>query len=65
MKVILDECCPRPIRQFLREFEVASVEQAGFKGLSNGDLLLAAENKFEVLITADKNLRYQQNLTDR
>jgi hypothetical protein len=65
MRVLLDECCPRPVQRHLAEFEVQTVEVAGFKGLSNGNLLLAAEGKFEVLITADKNLRYQQNLKNR
>jgi hypothetical protein len=65
MKVLLDECCPRPIKKHLHEFEVATIEMAGLKGLQNGALLLAADGKFDVLITADKNLRYEQNLRNR
>lgn len=38
-----------------------TVEQAGLKGLENGDLLRAAGNMFEVLVTTDKNIEYQQN----
>lgn len=65
MKVLLDECCPAPLKRVLKEFEVFTVEEAGFKGLSNGDLISAAEGRFNTLITADKNLRYQQNLAGR
>lgn len=45
--------------------EVTTVQQSGFCGLQNGTLLAALEGAFDVLITADKNLRYQQNLTGR
>jgi hypothetical protein len=44
---------------------VTTAQQAGFAGLENGELLAAAEGVFDVLLTADKNLRYQQNLTGR
>ena len=57
---------PLPLRRFLRghEVETAIVRQWG--GLENGALLDAAEqNGFEVLITCDQNLRYQQNFADR
>jgi len=65
MRVLLDECCRKPLKNYLPGFEVFTVEQADFKGLKNGDLLSAAIGKFDVLITADKNLRYQQNLKGR
>src|SRR4051812_31274960 len=65
MKVLLDECCPKPLKNVLTGAEIFTVEQAGFKGLKNGDLLMAATGQFDVLITADKNLRYQQNLPGR
>ena len=44
---------------------VATVQQAGYAGLKNGQLLAALEGVFDILLTADKNLRYQQNLTGR
>ena len=65
MKVLLDECCPRPLGALLAGHEVCTVERAALKGLENGDLLRAAEGRFDVLITADRNLRYQQNLASR
>ena len=45
--------------------QVTTVQRAGFRGLKNGNLLAALEGAFEVFVTADKNLRYQQNLTGR
>jgi hypothetical protein len=65
VNVLLDECSPRPLRGFLKNIELHTVEMAGFKGLKNGDLIRAADGRYDVLITADKNLRYQQNLSGR
>lgn len=65
MRVLLDECCPKPLLKALSPLEVHTVEMAGLKGFKNGELLKAAEGRFEVLVTADKNLRYQQNLKGR
>ena len=65
MTVILDENLPRGLRQLLAPRLVATVQEAGYAGLQNGDLLAALEGKFDILITADKNLRYQQNLIGR
>ena len=65
MNVLLDENLPLPLCPLLRGHEVFSVKYMGWTGLQNGDLLLAAEGKFDVLLLADKNLRYQQNLRDR
>jgi hypothetical protein len=62
MKVLLDECCPKPSAAALDGFEVPTIEQAGLKGVVNGLLISSAEFDFDVLVTADKNLRYQQNL---
>ena len=45
--------------------QVTTVQQAGFRGLQNGALLTALEGAFDVFVTADKNLRSQQNLTGR
>ena len=62
MKLLLDECVTRHLKRDLAGHEVHTVEDAGFKGLENGDLLKAASSAYEVLITVDRNLPYQQNL---
>jgi len=62
MKVLLDECVTRYLKRNFAEHEVRTVEEAGFKGLKNGRLLQAASGQYEVLITVDQNLQYQQNL---
>lgn len=66
MKILLDECVPIQVRSALSGHEVTTVQRMGWSGLSNGELLLLAENTgFELFIVADQNLRYQQNLTNR
>ena len=65
MTIILDENLPHGLRRMLAPRPVATAQQAGFAGLENGQLLTALEGVFDILITADKNLRYQQNLTGR
>ena len=62
MKLLLDECVTRHLKRELAGHEVHTVEDAGFKGLENGDLLKAASGVYEVLITVDRNLPYQQNI---
>ncbi|HWF37218.1 MAG TPA: DUF5615 family PIN-like protein [Candidatus Acidoferrales bacterium] len=66
MKVLLDECVPRPIKiSFSVEgHECSTVTEAGFAGKSNGELLRLAESRFEVFVTLDKGMRFQQNLSD-
>lgn len=65
MNVLLDECCPRPLRECRTGAEFFAVEMVGLKGVGNGALILPADRKFDVPITADKHLRHQQNLTGR
>jgi len=66
VKVLLDESVPIQVRRALVGHEVFAPQDVGWKGLENGDLLAAAEGaSFDVLVSADKNLRYQQNLTHR
>src|SRR5438309_9441747 len=62
MKLLLDECTPRRIRREFVGHDVHTVEDAGFKGLENGDLLKAASGAYEVLITVDRNIPYQQSI---
>ena len=65
MTIILDENLPHGLRRMLAPGTVATAQQAGYAGMENGQLLAALEGVFDILITADKNLRYQQNLTGR
>jgi Domain of unknown function (DUF5615) len=63
VKILLDECTPRVVKKRLPALDIATVQDAGWGGLKNGDLLAAADARFDVFITTDKNLRHQQNLT--
>jgi predicted nuclease of predicted toxin-antitoxin system len=63
MKLLLDECTPKRLRLDFPGHEVQTVEQAGLKGLKNGELLREASSRFEVLITVDQNVPFQQNIT--
>ena len=65
MRVLFDQGTPVPLRDFLRGHDVATAFEMHWSDLSNGDLLLAAEKQFDVLITTDQQLRYQQNLAAR
>lgn len=65
MKILLDESAPRLIKTSLPEFSISTVQEMGWAGLRNGELLALAEEQFDVFITADRQLRYQQNLTER
>jgi hypothetical protein len=62
VKLLLDECVTRFVKRDFAGHEVHTVEEAGFKGLENGDLLRAASGAYDVLITVDQNLPYQQNV---
>ena len=65
MRILLDENIPWPLSRFLSGHDVTSVQREGWAGVQNGELLKKADGLFDVLILADKNLRYQQNLKDR
>jgi hypothetical protein len=62
MNILLDECTPRVVRSRLLDHNVRTVQEMGWAGLKNGELLAAADGHFDVFITTDKNLRFQQNL---
>lgn len=65
-RVLLDHCVPRRVRQALADCEVATAYQRGWNELKNGALLETAERDgFDVVVTADKNLRSQQQLAHR
>jgi len=66
MRVLFDHATPAPLIRFLAEHSVTRAKDRGWDTLSNGDLLNAAEDAgFEVLVTTDKNIRFQQNLAER
>jgi hypothetical protein len=67
MRLLLDECVPRKLKFLFAAggHECETVREAGFDGKTNGELLVLAEFLFDVLITIDRNIRYQQNLTSR
>jgi hypothetical protein len=63
MRILLDECVPWPMHKLLVGHECAMAQKCGWGGIKNGELLRRAEGKFELFITSDQNIRYQQNLT--
>ena len=64
MRVLLDEQLPRHLARELTGHTVRTVQQEGWVGLKNGELLRrAASAGFDVFVTADQNLQFQQNLT--
>lgn len=66
MLVLFDNGTPRRLAAFLTGHTVEEARLHGWEELSNGDLITAAEEAgFEVLVTTDKNIRYQQNLKNR
>ena len=66
MLVLFDHSTPAPLIPYLTGHTVTEARDRGWDRLSNGDLLTEAERAgFDVLLTADKNIRYQQNLTTR
>lgn len=65
MRILFDQGVPVPLREFPRGHVVATAFEMDWSHLSNGDLLLAAEKQFDVLMTTDQQLRYQQNLAAR
>lgn len=66
MQVLFDQGTPVPLRRYLAPHIVATVFEKGWSTLQNGELLGTAEREgFEVLVTTDQNLKYQQNLRER
>ena len=66
MKILFDQGTPVPLRKALRAHEVKTAFECGWDELANGALLSAAEAEgFQVFLTTDQNLRYQQNLSQR
>jgi hypothetical protein len=66
MRILFDQGTPVPISRYLAGHLVGISADLGWERLRNGDLLIAAEQAgYELLLTTDKNLRYQQNLKER
>jgi predicted nuclease of predicted toxin-antitoxin system len=67
MNILLDECAPKKLKSFLSAHghSCRTVQEAGWSGIGNGDLLNLAEPVFDVLVSIDKGLQYQQNLAGR
>lgn len=66
MRVLFDQGTPVPLRRYPALHAVATVFEKGWSTLQNGELLSTAEYEgFEVLVSTDQNLRYQQNLENR
>ena len=66
MRIIFDQGTPVPLRFALPDHEVATAYELGWSRFENGELISAAEAAgFEVLVTTDSNLKYQQNLAER
>jgi hypothetical protein len=64
MRILLDECVPRRFRRELAEHEVRTVPEMGWTSFKNGILLATASGKFDVFITTDQRLIYQQNIAE-
>lgn len=62
MRILLDECVPRRFRRQLQGHEVRTVPEMGWASFENGVLLAVASGKFDVLVTTDQRLKYQQNV---
>ncbi len=62
MKIILDECLPRRLIRDLHSHSVTTVPRQGWAGTTNGALLKKVEGEFDIFITLDSNLAFQQNL---
>ncbi len=65
MKILLDESVPSPMQSLLSNHVCTTVQSKGWSGIRNGDLLQQAEAEFDLFITSDQNIRYQQNLVGR
>ena len=65
MRIILDENLPSPLKRIFPGHTVTTVQEQGLAGTPNGALIARLDGAFEVFVTADKNLRYQQNLSRR
>jgi hypothetical protein len=64
MRILFDSCCPRPSRKYLSGHEVTTAQELGWEELRNGELLQRVQAQFDVMISTDSNIEYQQRLQD-
>jgi hypothetical protein len=63
MKILLDECVTKRLKPHLSDFEVFTVSEMQWNGIKNGQLMsLCVDNNFDLLLTIDKNILFQQNI---
>lgn len=65
MRLLLDENVPHTLKSLLKGHDVTTVQECGWAGIQNGELIEKADEAFDALITADRQLRYQQTLKNR
>jgi predicted nuclease of predicted toxin-antitoxin system len=67
MKILIDECLPDELKGTLATMghECQTVRRAGYGSKKNGELLMLAEGRWDVLLTSDRNIKYQQNMTGK
>lgn len=65
MNILLDECVPWPMRKLLDGHFCTTAQKRGWNAITNGELIQLAGTEFDLFITCDQNIRYQQNLTNR
>jgi predicted nuclease of predicted toxin-antitoxin system len=65
MKLLIDECLPRALKRLFGEHVCQTVQEMKWRGKKNGELLSLAERDFDVLVTIDQGMQYEQNLANR
>lgn len=65
MRILLDECVPWPMHKLMAGHSCSTAQREGWRSIKNGELLRLAEGRFDLFVTSDQNLRYQQNLSGR
>ena len=61
-RVLFDEDLPRQLRRYLPAYSIRTAQEEGWSGIKNGELLRRASDRFQVFVTADQQLQYQQNI---
>lgn len=62
MRILLDECLPRPLAKLIPGHAVLTVQEAGWAGRTNGELLSLIAGHYDVFVTVDRNLMFQQRI---
>ena len=65
MRILFDQGTPLPLKEHLPAHSVSTAFELGWSNLANGELLAEAEASFDLLVTTDQQIRYQQNISDR